>query len=55
MHHVTPELLAWAFHQLKVKAAPGVDGVTWEEYAGALDVVSKKVVQPCLWGLVCEG
>ena len=37
MHHVTPELLAWAFHQLKVKAAPGVDGVTWEEYAGALD------------------
>ena len=37
MHHVTPDLLAWAFHQLKPKAAPGVDGVTWEEYAGALD------------------
>lgn len=37
MHHVTPELLAWAFYQLKAKAAPGVDGVTWEEYAGALD------------------
>ena len=37
MHHVTPELLAWAFHQLKAKAAPGVDGVTWEEYAGSLD------------------
>ena len=37
MHHVTPELLAWAFHQLKARAAPGVDGVTWEEYAGALD------------------
>ena len=37
MHHVTPELLAWAFHRLKAKAAPGVDGVTWEEYAGALD------------------
>ena len=32
MHHVTPELLAWAFHQLKARAAPGVDGVTWEEY-----------------------
>ena len=37
MHHVTPELLAWAFHQLKARAAPGVDGVTWEKYAGALD------------------
>ena len=37
MPHVTPELLAWAFHQLKARAAPGVDGVTWEEYAGALD------------------
>lgn len=33
MHHVTPELLAWAFHQLKARAAPGVDGVTWEEFA----------------------
>jgi len=32
MHHLTPALLAWAFHQLKPKAAPGVDGVTWEEY-----------------------
>jgi len=37
MHHVTLELLAWAFHQLKARAAPGVDGVRWEEYAGALD------------------
>ena len=37
MHHMTPDLLAWAFQQLKPKAAPGVDGVTWEEYAGTLD------------------
>ena len=37
MHHVTPDLLAWAFHQLKPKAAPGVDGVTWDEYAVSLD------------------
>jgi len=37
MHHLTPDLLAWAFHQLKPKAAPGVDGVTWEEYAVSLD------------------
>jgi RNA-directed DNA polymerase len=37
MHHVTPDLLAWAFQQLKRQAAPGVDGVTWEQYAAALD------------------
>jgi RNA-directed DNA polymerase len=37
LHHVTPELLAWAFHQLKARAAPGIDGVTWKEYAGTLD------------------
>ncbi len=37
MHHITPDLLAWAFQQLKPKAAPGVDGVTWEQYAVALD------------------
>jgi len=34
---MTPDLLAWAFQQLKPKAAPGVDGVTWEEYAVSLD------------------
>ena len=32
MHHMTPALMAWAFHQLKPKAVPGLDGVTWEEY-----------------------
>ena len=37
MHHITLDLLAWAFQQLKPKAALGVDGVTWEEYAGTLD------------------
>jgi len=37
MHHMTPDLLGWAFQQLKPKAAPGVDGVTWEQYAVALD------------------
>jgi retron-type reverse transcriptase len=37
MHHLTPDLLAWAFHQLKPKAAPGIDGVTWDEYAASLD------------------
>jgi group II intron reverse transcriptase/maturase len=37
MHHVTPALLAWAFQQLKPQAAPGIDGVTWDEYAAGLD------------------
>ena len=46
MHHVTPELLAWAFHQLKARAAPGVDGVTWEEYAGALDAQHRRPAPP---------
>src|SRR5437667_6308386 len=33
LHHVTPELLRDSFYALKRKAAPGVDGVTWQEYA----------------------
>src|SRR4029453_3303643 len=37
MHHLTPDLLAWAFHQVRAKAAPGIEGVTWEEYAASLD------------------
>jgi retron-type reverse transcriptase len=32
LHHVTPQLLEESYHALKRKAAPGVDGVTWEEY-----------------------
>lgn len=32
MHDMTPDLLAWACHQLKRQAAPGIDGMTWEEY-----------------------
>lgn len=30
--YVTLELLKESFHQLKKKAAPGVDGVTWKDY-----------------------
>jgi RNA-directed DNA polymerase len=36
LHHVTPELLDWAFFQLKRSAAPGVDGVTWDQYEADL-------------------
>jgi RNA-directed DNA polymerase len=35
-HHLTIERLSAAFHALKRNAAPGVDGVTWEQYAANL-------------------
>jgi len=33
LHHVTAERLRDSFYALKREAAPGVDGVTWREYA----------------------
>ncbi|MGI8743578.1 MAG: hypothetical protein ACR2NN_13605 [Bryobacteraceae bacterium] len=33
LHHVSIDLLRDSYYSLKKKAAPGVDGVTWEEYA----------------------
>jgi RNA-directed DNA polymerase len=38
LHHVTVDLLRDSFFALKRKAAPGVDGVTWEEYGRDLEV-----------------
>ena len=32
LHHVSVELLRDSYYSLKKKAAPGVDGVTWQEY-----------------------
>src|SRR3989449_2559546 len=32
LHHLTVDLLRESFYSLKRKAAPGVDGVTWQEY-----------------------
>jgi RNA-directed DNA polymerase len=32
LHHVTVDRLRESFHALKRNAAPGVDGVTWQEY-----------------------
>jgi group II intron reverse transcriptase/maturase len=32
LHHLTIDLLRESFYSLKRKAAPGVDGVTWQEY-----------------------
>jgi RNA-directed DNA polymerase len=37
LHHVSPELLRESFYARKRKAAPGVDGVTWQEYAIGLE------------------
>jgi len=38
LHHVTVNLLKAAYFRLKRKAAPGVDGLTWQEYEHNLDV-----------------
>src|SRR5262249_52063087 len=36
LHHVTVDLLRDSFFALKRQAAPGVDGMTWQEYEGGL-------------------
>jgi group II intron reverse transcriptase/maturase len=36
-HHITDELLKGSFFKIKKDATPGVDKVTWEQYAGNLD------------------
>jgi RNA-directed DNA polymerase len=37
LHHVNPDTLRTAFLALKRKAAPGVDGVTWDDYEADLE------------------
>jgi RNA-directed DNA polymerase len=37
LHHVTVDLLKEAYSGLKRNAAPGVDGVTWQDYAQHLE------------------
>jgi RNA-directed DNA polymerase len=37
LHHVSIDVLRWAFFNLKKQAAPGVDGLTWADYAADLD------------------
>src|ERR1051325_8050173 len=37
LHHVTVGLLRDSFYALKRQAAPGVDGVTWQEYEAGLE------------------
>jgi RNA-directed DNA polymerase len=38
LHHITVDLLREAFYALKRKAAPGVDGLKWEDYEAELEV-----------------
>src|SRR5215470_9724412 len=37
LHHLTTALLRDSFYALKRKAAPGADGVTWQEYETGLE------------------
>jgi RNA-directed DNA polymerase len=37
LHHVDIDALRWAFFNLKKRAAPGADGLTWAGYAADLD------------------
>src|SRR5262252_3451588 len=37
LHHVSVDVLRWAFFKLKKQAAPGVDGLTWVDYAVDLE------------------
>jgi len=37
LHHVSTGTLRQAFYALKRKAAPGVDGVTWEDYENGIE------------------
>lgn len=37
MHHVSIDLLRESYYSLKKKAAPGVDGMTWEGYGEGLE------------------
>jgi RNA-directed DNA polymerase len=37
LHHISVETLEVAFYALKRRAAPGVDGVTWQEYEADLE------------------
>ena len=37
-HHIyDPEMLQWAYFQLKKQAAPGIDGETWQHYGETLE------------------
>ena len=38
LHHINVDTLRTAFYALKRKAAPGVDGMTWQDYEADLEL-----------------
>jgi RNA-directed DNA polymerase len=50
MHHITPDLLTESFRHLKRTAAPGIDGVTWQDYEHGL---AERIT--ALWDAVQSG
>ena len=38
LHHINADTLRTAFYALKRKAAPGVDGMTWQDHAADLEL-----------------
>ena len=46
-HHVDVDLLREAFFWLKREAAPGVDGMTWQDYEADLDAQAQRI---CMTG-----
>jgi group II intron reverse transcriptase/maturase len=50
LHHITPELLRASFFDLQKNAAPGIDGMTWQEYSRDLEERLDD-----LWGRIHRG
>ncbi len=44
LHHVSVDVLRWAFFNLKKQAAPGVDGLIWADYAADLERYAEWIV-----------
>jgi hypothetical protein len=45
LHHVNADTLRTAFFALKRKAAPGVDGVTWQDYEADLEEIYARLAR----------
>src|SRR5260370_39129874 len=54
LHHLTVDLLRDSFFALKRKAAPGVDGVTWQEYETGLEDRLVDLTAGCTGGRIWQ-
>ena len=50
LHHLTIELLRESYYALKRSAAPGVDGVNWQEYGHNLEERLASLHERVHWG-----